>query len=663
MIIFLFLRNVFTANLLSFSWSMLRLNIKFKILDKFISHPINHLWFDKTSFLIRKGSFVYKSFNFTASFVKKHFFYYIKLKVIENAFFLLLKSSFPINFYTSVKCNLEIILSWDKGINFFININIIRSYSIINRNRLKNIFLKTFKDNRFWEELDKMFLCDFLNICSSSIYKKNNILGFNVLSFFLLNIYLNELDVYIYDISITYNSRINLVCFENFLLKYSENMCFFLLKFYPLKFSKFLFYFKSFNNVRDFNFSSLFDFIYFSFKFNRSLSYVRYLHYFLLGVVGSKSFSIFIRDKIVSFLRSNLHFNVKNNFIISSVKDFIFFLGFSIKFSRVYFKKYKSIFPINYKNSLFLKLNSYKMKLNNLHFNRIKSELLLSLNLLINGLGFYSLSLNDLKIWTLIFQLESVRSTQFGKFILSMDSLDLFSSDVFSNIRYSTLFFNYKYTFNFYIKNFLLVFKDVVKNFSYFIDRSVVSLDLSLISLISDFQRRIFFFYSEINIYKPNYFISGSKLFFKNYRVNFITINIPFRYIFEKLRFLGFVHPIKKRPISNFKYLSFSDSYIIKSFGYLANSFILWFRSCYNFSRIVFVIDILRQSCFLTLCRKHNKSKSWAYSVYTPDLILFRNLSTSKSYFPTRRYLSIIKSSFLIEGNFISFFDEEFFLS
>lgn len=79
-----------------------------------------------------------------------------------------------------------------------------------------------------------------------------------------------------------------------------------------------------------------------------------------------------------------------------------------------------------------------------------------------------------------------------------------------------------------------------------------------------------------------------------------------------------------------------------------------------NFAKVKVLINLLRESCFLTLCRKHNKSKSWAYSVYTPNLILSRSLFSTKSFFPSRKNVIKMKKKFVINSYFP--FDEEFFI-
>lgn len=122
----------------------------------------------------------------------------------------------------------------------------------------------------------------------------------------------------------------------------------------------------------------------------------------------------------------------------------------------------------------------------------------------------------------------------------------------------------------------------------------------------------------------------------------------PVRDFFEKLRILGFIHLYKLRPIGNVNYISYDDWFIIKSFGFLAYCLLSWFRFCNNFSKVKYLIEIIRQSCFLTLSRKHNKSKAWAHDVYTYDLVVSNNLFFTNSFFPNRNFFFKKNSNFNI---------------
>jgi len=68
--------------------------------------------------------------------------------------------------------------------------------------------------------------------------------------------------------------------------------------------------------------------------------------------------------------------------------------------------------------------------------------------------------------------------------------------------------------------------------------------------------------------------------------------------------------------------LYLEDTKLIKSFSYICYIFLTWFRCCKNLLKLKSFIAIIRESCFLTLARKHNKNKAWAYKVYTSDCVM-----------------------------------------
>ena len=103
----------------------------------------------------------------------------------------------------------------------------------------------------------------------------------------------------------------------------------------------------------------------------------------------------------------------------------------------------------------------------------------------------------------------------------------------------------------------------------------------------------------------------------------------------------------KKRPISNLKFLAYEDEEIISFFGSFSYSLLNWFRCADNFSKVKFLVELIRQSCFLTICRKHNKRKTWVYSIYTTNLVLNHKLQSNVSFFPTKKSLFNMKKSFL----------------
>jgi hypothetical protein len=142
---------------------------------------------------------------------------------------------------------------------------------------------------------------------------------------------------------------------------------------------------------------------------------------------------------------------------------------------------------------------------------------------------------------------------------------------------------------------------------------------------------------------------------------SFFELFFPIEFINLRLRSFGFIHKSKNRPVSNSKYLYLGDSDIIKIFGNIAISFLFWFSCVKNTSKIKHVVEFLRQSCFLTLCRKHNKRKKWALDVYTSDLIVTENLFNSYLIFPKRSAILKCKRKFFIYHSQV-YFNEILFM-
>jgi hypothetical protein len=127
--------------------------------------------------------------------------------------------------------------------------------------------------------------------------------------------------------------------------------------------------------------------------------------------------------------------------------------------------------------------------------------------------------------------------------------------------------------------------------------------------------------------------------------------------ILAKFKVLGFIHPNKNRPVGNVKYLNLTDVVIISNFSYLYFIILIWFLDANNFSALRSFVKILKQSCILTLSRKHNKSKFWVNSIYTNNILVLKNLFTSYNSFPSINFLLGYLDSYQI-----LLVDEAFFL-
>ena len=115
-------------------------------------------------------------------------------------------------------------------------------------------------------------------------------------------------------------------------------------------------------------------------------------------------------------------------------------------------------------------------------------------------------------------------------------------------------------------------------------------MDISYQYLLDDFRKKFLFFYDSISsvnhvtdLFLRSYFMFDSikynRFLFLRSDVNFakdifrdlssmselgeFEFKIPFNHIFCKLRFLGFVHVYKRRPVANVNYIFFEDFFIL----------------------------------------------------------------------------------------------------
>lgn len=326
---------------------------------------------------------------------------------------------------------------------------------------------------------------------------------------------------------------------------------------------------------------------------------------------------------------------------------------------------------------------------------RVKSELFSIINKSFLNKQFFHKFSYDKKFWFYIFQLESVKVTQFNK-LLFFNAKNIIPQELLSSVKSSSYYRDQKYFFNFFLNKLQILLKDVLKDNFQYIAFSVLPLDSIIQALFSDIRKKLFFVYNSSFIcYSTNNYGKGMEQFYYQkldlfsdlYNVSFslsdryFLNNLFFKESFSKdskylpgfelyisvnfirnfLRNLGFLHKLKNRPISNSKYLFLSDSEIISVFGSYAISFLIWFSCVYNINDIKYIIELLRQSCFLTLCRKHNKRKLWALDVYTSDLVLAENLYSSYFPFPRKSFIFNFKRKFFIYHSHI-YFNEKFFL-
>lgn len=616
----------------------------------FVDFNICNFNLQQTNNFVSSNCFIRKVWNSHKIFYSRKYFFFDKFKTVHST----------INF----------LKSWDVNICFFLTGKVICPFSEQNLSHLRNIFIKNFAENIVWSEIEKMFNSGVLTMSNSNIYWGGDLFSFSFLSRFLLEIYFSELDTYISKVLIATGYFCNLV--DKKILSDSEfpNL---LLHSIPIKLGNNLKLYRKLSIINNLRFNTLFSHFNrvfsssYSRNFKKNFNWVRYVNYLLFGFVASKNYSYFLFEKILSFVRSNLLCDIKDIVFNSSFEKNVYFLGFNIflvnKFTNPKIPR-EFEYGKKYTGRLLNRITFYRKKLFNLISKRYNSDLFSHfISLFKKKVTFNSSSFS--RVWTYIFQLECVRSLQFGKLLFSNDFIDNLSHPYFFELRSKKIkgfVFYRKYSLNLYLRKLHFLFKDVITSFGSYFNDSVLPFDIVLYKFTFVFQKKILFFYENLYINKLDFNLSYAIDSRSQFFVSKIwKISVPSSFLFKKLRTWGIIHPYKDRPIGNSKFLLMDDGQIIKNFSYISNQVLIWFRCSDDFSLIKFFVEIIRQSCFLTLCRKHNKSKAWAYSVYTPSLMLGRKLDFSKVVFLDRKFVLKLNKKFLT-GYSIFSFNEKFFL-
>lgn len=521
-----------------------------------------------------------------------------------------------------------------------------------------------------------MFKSGNLSFSFSTIYWSNDFSSFSFLSRYLLECYMLELDNFL----LSFSQPICLISNLPTNLDSRFRYCKFVFNSVPLKLEKnlsFLISLKEFNILR---FKVLFNnysdafFNYFPTNFKRTFLSVRYIGFILIGFLCSKNYANFVFSKLSSFVRSCLLFDFKDLSTRFYFGNSFYFLGFkfskSVKRSYCFNYNMREFFE-SYTGRLKFRISSFRKKILKCSVDRINSELFLHFLSVLQHkkLSVSLFSLRNKKFWSFIFQLECIRSLQYGKLLFSEDKVDILSYSLFSKIKFfdtKKIIFCRKYSFNLYFRKLHFILKEVINSTNNFFNNSILPIDLTLQEYVTVLNKKVSFVYE--NLYYSKSFISSQNQFSVSDKSSLMNVyscwkvSIPKQFIFRKLRAWGFIHPFKNRPISNSKFLFLDDLDIVKNFNNIFANFLFWLCCCDDFSSLKFFIEVIRQSCFLTICRKHNKSKSWVYSVFTPNLLLNKSFcSFTVAFFYNKISPKVVKKKFLLQ-NFI-FFDEKFFLA
>lgn len=481
---------------------------------------------------------------------------------------------------------------YDKN-TFFLSFSFMLVLDKISFNVLKNIFLKYVPDLYFWAIISNLF-------SSSWIYFKTgfpSLRHFEKVRFFeylIFDIYFKEIDKYL------------IYLFKD--ISFIKSLCF--LKNINL--------FKFVIPIRVKSLSNLFFYIHYLrlksffkrgvYLSSRSGCFKRLNNSFLLVLVSSKRFVQVILKNIKSFMQGNLHICIFF-FSLVYINRIFYFMDYKILCMVILKKDYLDS-KKNFKAFFILSINKKLKLFNNINFkfslHRLYSELISHVNALVLKTEITKIFLRDRQIWNYILQLESKRCFQFNKLINNLDFLDLIND----SIKRPFFYFNYKQSI-FFLKSYIVRIQSVYKRVT---DKILTSYLYNPIKNF-DFYLKLFMIQFAKNLTHYNSLVqfdlnSVSRVNIDRdvFKQKFCLLYCPILLVVKKLRVLGFLHPVKNKPIANILYVVLEDLSIIESYICIRYMYNSWYKFCDNYFTVAKLVDLLFLSCVVSISRKHKKN-------------------------------------------------------
>jgi len=579
---------------------------------------------------------------------------------------------------------LHLIKSWPTNLSWFIKFDIVKAFDTVNRNRLKNIFLKYCPDHRIWSEINKLMKAEIVGLKITSPDDLGVSQG-SVLSPFLFNVYMTELDNFIESLKAKYNSTGSASGvdpsvhnkYEQFARKFRTKTGLagtlakcgspdLVLALYKKERSEF---FKKYGSTRGEN------------KNLRQIVYVRYADDFVLGVAGPRDFALKIATEIETFIKSDLRLKVHDVSLTSRDKGAIQFLGFNVYLSSIKNKartksnKIKSI--VKYKKRSIARLKGSDARISQAYFNSIKHGFLNYLQNMYEKLNlkkdkntdlalvqnFINKNLKDILRNSL--QSSNGINTNLALRRFTQHFKDLFSKNIAISLEVWEENFKELEPFkeNFtataelskVIKardNFLAELKAIEGSV---VDKTREAAKKEAIELyrkkqsLKSLNKSPFSKFSEREFARTAELLSLRTMDITRSRR--ISIRFDIKSFYLKLADLGFYSAKRNSPLSVPRLIFLNDYEIINFYNLLIRGYLNWFRCADNFTSAKNIIWTLRMSCLKTLARKHKKDLKWALKIFTINVTIDSPSGVNFS-LPSVHEISQMNTKFLLENQF-----------
>jgi retron-type reverse transcriptase len=567
---------------------------------------------------------------------------------------------------------LHAIKHWRTNTTFLIDYDISKAFDNVNRKRLKNLFCKHIVDVRFWNEISKLLDAGVIEDLQM-IFEHKGVAQGSILSPFLFNVYMHELDNKIVSLqkatththksheSATYGNKEAELAYRRLSRDFAIENLRRSLKKYGSK--------EELLDARKRLYKEHHD------KYGRRkgidletrhIQYVRYADDFLIGIVGDRKFAIQVRSDINTFIKSDLHLNLKKDQILHRNDGSVTFLGHLI--SLVEFKAKTTAVPKairaakKHKNASIARFLAADKRLAKAKSHEFKGAILrqvknlsermkisisnkrdvdlLATILAYKSIGYIILkqlkfegwspffeliryadsSLADPKAasnpalsrWVNYFQEESERLNEFSAMILRDKIVSMVKSSLSENMTLSIA------------KKVELLQSEYLKKLDGIIsESSSEAIQKKRNYAIEKFKIKMMSPTKAINPEDNNLLdaVEGLTMLSQvKSSPRRIVVNAPIGKTFAKLRVKGYVHPTKDKAVGNVLLGFYPDSEIITHYNVVTQTLLNWFSGAGNFSKVKGLAQLLRKSCVLTLANKHKKNSNWVYNVYGSEV-------------------------------------------
>lgn len=561
--------------------------------------------------------------------------------------------------------------NWRTNTTFLIDYDINKTFDNVNRMRLKNLFCAHIKDIRFWFEISKLLNAGVL-LELQAIFEHKGVAQGSILSPFLFNVYMHELDKKVINLqkltsstrksheSITYGNNEAELEYRKISRDFATDNLRRALKKYGSK--------KAILEARKRAYKEHHN------KYGRRkdidnevrhIQYVRYVDDFLIGIVGSCKFATQVRNDINNFIKGNLHLNVKKDNLIHCNAGQVKFLGHLVGFPE--FKIKTSAVPKatraarKHKNSSIARFlatdkhlaraKSYEFQANILRQVRNLSEKMktsiskqnqndsISSIIAFKELGTALKKKLALENWDQLFDLMlhvdspsgktgKTRNKALDRWIAYLqnegDRLNKFCANITRDKITSMIESNWTENLSSGNSNkvealqsdYLEKAEEIIKEtFNEVVEKKRNSV-LTKFKIkaspglpLSGEDKKLIELAEEIALQ------SATKSSPRK-----VSVNAPINEVFAKLRLKGYIHPIKDRASGNVHLGFYTDSEIVKHYNSAIRALLQWFSGAGNLSKVKGLAQLLRKSCVLTLANKHKKSSNWVYTVYGSEI-------------------------------------------